>query len=223
MIRFAKHNFWQLFVYGLVAACLLLLFIKARPVDPETHNLLTANLRELQTLDAELGETVLQMHYRLINNYDAVVAIMQRMRALNAMMLHHEQSGMLPDTPEVVLELDVLQQQIAQKEVALEQFKSSNSVIKNSFIYLPRTVNITLAKLPKSDMLRRQQFTFLLRDALLISINSSRGHELPGSLRHQPNCFVLAIHGGRVRYTQRLSEPSTRLLHAQVVALQSCF
>ena len=154
------------------AAFLVFLFIKARPVDPDTHNLIQSDLRELQTRDAELGEEVLQIHYRLISNYDEVVATMQRMQALGAGLSQYLKNGLLPDTPEVRQELSAVRQLIEQKQAALEQFKSNNSVIKNSFLYLPRRINIVLALLPKNDMLRREQFTFLLRDALLINVNS---------------------------------------------------
>lgn len=173
MIRLIKKRSWLPIFYFIAAVCLLILFVKARPVNPESHNRLAGDFRELQTLDAELGEAVLQIHYRLINNYDTVVAIMKRMRALSGSILQLELAGKLPDAPEFINEIGMLQQQIAQKEIALEQFKSSNSVIKNSFIYLPRTVNVTLARLPKSDVIQREIFALLLRDALLISINST--------------------------------------------------
>ena len=172
MIRFLRKNRWQLISSCVVAVFLLFLFVKARPVDPDTHNLVQSDLRELHTREAELGEEVLQIHYRLISNYDAVVATMQRMQALSARLSQYRQEGLLPDTPEVSQELSALQKNLEQKQAALEDFKSNNSVIKNSFLYLPRSVNVVLVLLPKTDVLRREKFTFLLRDALLINVNS---------------------------------------------------
>jgi diguanylate cyclase (GGDEF)-like protein/PAS domain S-box-containing protein len=172
VIHLAKRSQWWLILSGAAAGLLLFLFIKAHPVDPDTHNLLQADIRELQTRDAELGETVLQIHYSLISNYDVAVATMQRMQILGALLSQHLQNGSLPDTPQVRRELNELQQRIEQKQVALEQFKSNNSVIKNSLLYLPRMTNGVLAILPKDDMLRREQFSLLLRDALLLNINS---------------------------------------------------
>ena len=169
-IRFKKTTVRQLILFGAAAAGLLFLFIKAQPVDPDMHNLLAADLRELQTRDIELGETVLQIHYRLHHNYDAVITIMQRMQTLHAALLQHRQNGLLPNTPEVTQALDTAQQQIERKQDALEQFKSDNAVIKNAFVYLPRLVNDVRAHLPTNALLG-EPFESLLRDALLISIN----------------------------------------------------
>lgn len=178
-IRFVKRNFRQLVLSGVAAACLLFLFVKAQSVDSDMHNLLAGELRELQTRDTELGEAVLQHHYQLFHNYDAVAAIMQRMRTLGAKLPQYQESGALPDTPEVMRELSALQQQIDQKAAALEEFKSNNAVTKTALIYLPRMVNVVLAQLPKTDTLRRDRFEFLLRDALLMTVNqNNHAHQI---------------------------------------------
>jgi diguanylate cyclase (GGDEF)-like protein/PAS domain S-box-containing protein len=174
VIAFAKRNRWGLILSFAAVGFLLFLFIKARPVDPDTHNLLQADIRELQTRDAELGEVVLQIHYSLISNYDVAVATMRRMEELGALLEQHLQNAALPDTPQVRRELSDLQQRIEQKRLALEQFKSNNSVIKNSLLYLPRMANIVLEQLPKEEALHREQFSLLLRDALLMNINSDK-------------------------------------------------
>ena len=178
-IRFVKRNFRQLVLSGVAAACLLFLFVKAQSVDSDMHNLLAGELRELQTRDTELGEAVLQHHCQLFHNYDAVAAIMQRMRTLGAKLPQYQESGALPDTPEVMRELSAFQQQIDQKAAALEEFKSNNAVTKTALIYLPRMVNVVLAQLPKTDTLRRDRFEFLLRDALLMTVNqNNHAHQI---------------------------------------------
>lgn len=212
MIRFAKTNKWELILSCAGAAFLVFLFVKARPVDPDTHNLVQSDFRELQTREAELGEAVLQIHYRLISNYDAVVAIMQRIQRLGARLSQHHQSGLLPDTPEVRQELIVLKQHVEQKQAELEEFKSNNSVIKNSFLYLPRRINIVLALLPENDMLRREQFTFLLRDALLISVDS--GNRIRGILEQDIRSVEQAIPG----LPDRVKDPAKiALRHAKLI------
>lgn len=169
--RIISRDFRQLVFSGVAAVCLLFLFVKAQAVDPDTHNSLTRNLRELQARDIELGEAVLQHHYKLLHNYDGVVAIMQRMLALSAALAQHHQNGWLPDTPEVRQELSAVQQQVERKAAALEEFKSRNALIKNSLIYLPRTVNDVLVELPYNDQHGHEQFELLLRYALLLVID----------------------------------------------------
>src|SRR5450756_3118341 len=129
MIRIAKagvvkRNFRQLILFGMAAVGLVFLFIKAQPVDSVMHNSLTSDLRELQSSETELGEAVLQHHYQLFHNYDAVNAIMQRMRALSAALPQYQKNGSLPDTPEVMRELSMLQRQVEQKATALEVLRS---------------------------------------------------------------------------------------------------
>jgi len=161
----------QLFFPGVAVAFLLFLFIKAQPVDPDTHNALASDLRELQMRDIELGEAVLQHHYKLLHNYDGMVAIMQRLLTLSAALAQHHQNGSLPDTPEIKREISAVQQQIKLKADAMEEFKSRNALIKNSLIYLPRTVNDVLVELPYNDQHGHEQFELLLRYALLLVID----------------------------------------------------
>jgi len=149
---------------------LLWLFLNAQPMDPQTHNQVVGDIVELQKRDTELGEAVLQLHYRLANNYDAVVALMQRIEALGIALEEHHKNGLLPDTPEVDRALGVIRQQIVHKAEMLNEFKSNNAVMKNSLIYLPSMVASVLQMLPGADEPTLEKFEFLLRDALLVSV-----------------------------------------------------
>jgi|GEM_PF-961986 len=170
-IRLISKYLRRLVLPGVAVAFLLLLFIKAQPVDPDIHNLLAGDLRELQSRDIEMGGAVLQHHYQLMHNYDGVVAIMQRMMALSAELEKLHQVGSLPDTPEVRRELSSVQKEIEMKAEELEEFKSSNALIKNSLIYLPRTIDDLLAQLPRKNQQLDEQFELLLRYVLLTVIN----------------------------------------------------
>ncbi len=165
-----KQNRWQLAIAMAAVVCLFWLYFKAQPVDPEIHNRVMSDISELQKRDTELGEGVLQLHYRLNNNYDAVVALMQRIGDLHLALVQHKQQGRLPDTPEVQRELAHIEQQIRQKSERLNDFKSNNAVMKNSLIYLPDMINSVLVLLPRSDEALLEKFEFLLRDALLVSV-----------------------------------------------------
>lgn len=166
--RFVKRNVWQLVLSGVAAIGLLFLFVNAQPVDPRMHNALISDLREMQKRDIELGEVVLQQHYQLYHNYDEVTAIMRRMQMIATGLAFHQENGSLPDTPEVMRELSEMQQQITLKAGKLEEFKSHNAVIKNSFLYLPRQVNAVLERLPEAQ---HDLFELLIRDLLLITLD----------------------------------------------------
>ena len=161
---------WQVAISALAVVCLLVLFVKAQPVDPDRHNRLVSDIAELQKRDTELGEAVLQLHYRLTNNYDAVVSLMQRIQMLEIALEQYQRDGLLPDTPEIRQAFQQIHMQVALKATRLDEFKSNNAVMKNSLIYLPRMVGDVLEKLPKNNESLLEKFEFLLRDALLVSV-----------------------------------------------------
>jgi diguanylate cyclase (GGDEF)-like protein/PAS domain S-box-containing protein len=205
----ASRNLWQIVAFGVTAFVLLLLFVEAKPVDPNRHNALISDLRELQKRDTELGEVVLQNHYQLHHNYDRAVAIMSRIQALASGMSLHQLNGTLPDTAEFIRELGILQQQIDQKSEALEEFKSQNAVVKNSLHYLPHQVNEVLAKLPESQ---HDPFEILVRDLLLITLDE--GVEARNSLKKHINLVDQSISNlpDRVKESARLVP-----MHAQSI------
>ncbi|MFZ2541997.1 MAG: EAL domain-containing protein [Gallionella sp.] len=174
----AKKGFWQLILFGVAAIVLLLLFFEAQPVDPHKHNALISDLRELQQRDTELGEAVLLNHYQLHHNYDGVVATMQRILTLADELAQHQKNGVLPDTPEILRELNLLHQQIERKSAALEDFKSHDAVLKNSLLYLPHQANMVLENLPESQ---HDPFELLVRDILLITLD--QGEQVRESLK----------------------------------------
>jgi len=97
-----------------------------------------------------------------------VVAIMLRIQEISSGLTQYQNNGLLSDSAEVMHELDILQQQIELKSIALEEFKSHDAVMKNSLIYLPHQVNVLLASLPESQ---HDPFELLVRDILLITLN----------------------------------------------------
>ncbi|OGT18151.1 MAG: hypothetical protein A2522_09850 [Gallionellales bacterium RIFOXYD12_FULL_53_10] len=170
MKRSIKQNVWQVCIAFAAIAGLLVLFVKAQAVDPDIHNQVVSDIVELQKRDTELGEAVLQLHYRLANNYDAVTALMQRVGTLADRIEAHQNKGWLPDSPEARRELAELRVQIERRRNWLDEFKSGNAVMKNSLIYLPSMVSNVLALLPHETEATLEKFESLLRDALLVSV-----------------------------------------------------
>jgi diguanylate cyclase (GGDEF)-like protein/PAS domain S-box-containing protein len=180
--RRLNRRLWQQILFGAAALATLLLFLEAQPVSPDKHNALISDLREMQKLDTELGEVVLQNHFRLHHNYDGMVAIMARIQNLEAGLAQHQRIGTLPSTPEFAAELINLHGQIEKKSEALEEFKSQNAVLKNSLHYLPFQINEVLANLP---LPQHEPFELLVRDLLLISLD--QGNQVDGSFRQHIN------------------------------------
>ena len=192
MISEFKKHLCQLIFFALAIVFLLFLFVKQQPINStNTHHLLTSELRELQSLDIKLSESVLQHHYQLFHNYDGVVATMQRMQALSSTLLQNLQRGLFPDTPEIKQALSEIQQLIKLKTSALEEFKSSNAASKTALIYLPTTVGDIQKKLHNSDALQHEHLDRLLMDTMLLITN--RGHVQSETLSNDISAFEQAI------------------------------
>ncbi|MBI5437274.1 MAG: EAL domain-containing protein [Nitrosomonadales bacterium] len=118
------------------AVLLVVVFVVTQPVDLHRHNTLLGYFSQLQRDDALLGEAVLQLHFNLANNYDQVTAVSKNMRDIAGELRRGEAARDLREGVEFRQQLQLLEQQLSADQEALERFKSSNSVLKNSLVYL---------------------------------------------------------------------------------------
>lgn len=158
---------------GLLAIALIVfLLANARSIDPIGHNRIIANLSKLQELDSELDEIVLKVRDALINNYDPLVA------TLNLIKWHKRdlEQGEYAIAGRGELEIDKamagFSRKLAEKEALIEQFKSKNSLLKNSFHYFPLSVEV-LSRDPQIPQAVRTRAQALLRDILLLRLGAT--------------------------------------------------
>jgi diguanylate cyclase (GGDEF)-like protein/PAS domain S-box-containing protein len=119
------------------AGLVVVLFVATQPVDLRRHNVLLSHFSRLQSDEARLGEAVLQLNFNLSNNYDEVTAVIGHLRDTVRELRESEATSDLRDDVEFQQQLRLLEQRLSTKQDALEGFKSRNSVLKNSLIYLP--------------------------------------------------------------------------------------
>ena len=142
---------------AVLAAALLLvvLFVLTQPVNLHRHNALLAQLSHLQSSESRLGEAVLQLNFNLANNYDEVTALIAQMRATVNELRDGDAGTHLRGVEDFQQQLQLLTQRLATKQELLEQFKSSNAVLKNSLLYLPLARDELLRELPPGLTIRR--------------------------------------------------------------------
>jgi diguanylate cyclase (GGDEF)-like protein/PAS domain S-box-containing protein len=134
------HNYWDLLqvvvtLFGAVVC--MVLFLIAQPVDLHRHNLLMSYVTQLQRDEALLGEEVMRLDFQIANDYDRMTAIATRLRdTTRELRVGDVASSVRQDKP-FERQLQLLEQRLKLKFEALEVFKSKNSILKNSFIYLP--------------------------------------------------------------------------------------
>ncbi|HBL14097.1 MAG TPA: diguanylate cyclase [Cyanobacteria bacterium UBA11162] len=117
------------------------LFIKAQAIDLNQHNRYITDLRQINERDTRMNQEILQISSGILNDYDPIVNELDALQDLQTR---------LKNTPNFIegqerLELSkILQEHIQilqQKEQLIEDFKSKNSTLKKSLLYLPIAVS----------------------------------------------------------------------------------
>jgi diguanylate cyclase (GGDEF)-like protein/PAS domain S-box-containing protein len=154
------------------AAVLVALFVLTQPVELARHNAVLSALGQLQQDEIRLGEEVLKLRFRLLNNYDQVTVIASRLRDTSRELRRGAAAEDLRRDPEFIRELEALEQRLLVKLDGLERFKSANSMLKNSLSYLPHARNDLLKAAP-SALTVHERSDSLLEDLLLVHVNAT--------------------------------------------------
>ena len=153
------------------AAMLVVLFVATQPVDLVRHNALLSTLGQLQQDEIRLGEEVLKLRFRLLNNYDQVTAIAARLRDNSRELRRGAIAADLREDAEFRRQLEALERRLDAKLDGLERFKSANSVLKNSLSYLPHARD-NLLRVAPSALSAHRNSSGLLEDMLLVHVNA---------------------------------------------------
>ncbi|WP_353569828.1 DAHL domain-containing protein [Candidatus Albibeggiatoa sp. nov. BB20] len=133
-----KHHQWLTMVMFIMAiGVLILLIIKSRSIDFTEHERYQAAIFQHLAKDAMINRDILHSRYELVTSYDALVLYMNELQqiqlGLNQIPSFIPQKGQ--DKLQDILELR--EQELIEKGIVLEIFKSRNAILKNSLRYLP--------------------------------------------------------------------------------------
>ncbi|PWB59074.1 MAG: hypothetical protein C3F18_01285 [Nitrosomonadales bacterium] len=174
-MKFGQLSLRQIVAIAAMAALLIFLFISTGSVNPAKHHDSITRLGEVEKLDAELEEEVLKQRYHLQNNYDELVEVQGKIRAL----IHDLESGdnaiTAPGNTEVNQEMAKLKRELGLKDELIEQFKSHNALLKNSLRYLPHLIDEALAS--NADPSLRPQLLSLMRNIMLLHMGGEKNYE----------------------------------------------
>jgi diguanylate cyclase (GGDEF)-like protein/PAS domain S-box-containing protein len=159
-------------VAALASLACMILFLRAQPVDLHRHNLLMGYLTQLQRDEALLGEEVMRLGFHLANDYDQMTAIATRLRTAVRELRTGEAGDTVQQDAEFQQQLQVVEQRLQVKFEALEKFKSKNSILKNSLIYLPHLRDV-LQKTFESDLPVHKRLDQLIELVLLHNSNAA--------------------------------------------------
>jgi signal transduction histidine kinase/DNA-binding response OmpR family regulator len=187
-----------------VALALVFLIANVRHTDSARHDRIIANLSEIEKLSSDLNEIVLKARYGLLNNYDPLVATFDRIRRRERELKSGDFAIMGRGDADIDREMEAFSQALLQKEDLIERFKFGNSLLKNSFYYLP----LAVAEANTLGMSRDQSLLqSLLREVLLLHVTSSReGYERVSRELER----LQAVIGGHPEATRSMLERVTR-------------
>ena len=184
---------------AIAAAGLLVgLFVLTQPVDLARHNTVLSALSQLQQDEIRLGEEILKLRFRLLNNYDEATAIASRLRDTSRELRRGEVAADLREDAEFHRQLQALEQRLDVKLDGLERFKSANSVLKNSLSYLPHARNDLLKAAPSARTVHEGSDS-LLEDLLLVHVNAT----VPDPERTENEIAALERNGTRLSPASR--------------------
>jgi diguanylate cyclase (GGDEF)-like protein/PAS domain S-box-containing protein len=158
----------------LALTAIAFLLMNVRSIDPAAHTRVMANLHELEELDAQLDATVLKLREALLSSYDSLVETSSLIKA----HLHDLEQGDYALTRlgghELGAAMEAVAAGVERKEALIEQFKSRNAVLKNSYHYFPRAID-ALAQDREAGVQLRDDAQSLLREILLLRLGATAG------------------------------------------------
>jgi diguanylate cyclase (GGDEF)-like protein/PAS domain S-box-containing protein len=169
------HHYWDVLQAAVALAGALVcmvLFLIAQPVDLHRHNLLMSYVTQLQRDEALLGEEVMRLDFQIANDYDRMTAIATRLRDTTRELRAGDVASSVRKDKQFERQLQLLERRLKLKFEALEVFKSKNSILKNSFIYLPHLRDVLQKTLRPGDPVH-ERLDQLIELVLLQNNNAS--------------------------------------------------
>ncbi|MFA6121523.1 MAG: DAHL domain-containing protein [Sideroxydans sp.] len=175
-------------VSWLVALALLgWFYLQSSQTDAGLHTRTVQHFEQLHQQDARLNQFVLQARYGQLKNYDPIVAANQQIQTLLLTIGRDKPDLFIEGDSDVQSAYARLTTLFKQKADLVEAFKSRNSVLRNSFSYLPVAVKMQLER-AGSNPRQEQNLHDLLESVLLY--NQGPTEALEGQIRRDLGALV---------------------------------
>ena len=236
---------WRALVIGITAVAILsVLYLKSEIVNIDLHNTILSDIRRIKQYDATLNEDILRTRHSLLTHYDSLVTTQAVISSILAELRTDKMQAYLQaQDPAVLSQLKQVELTLKQKNDQLEQFKSENSILKNSLDYFPLAAVDLLQHLDRRrDVLLENQVNDLLRAVLMFNLThrlelaveiertlgliETQEARIPETLREQVKLVAehaqsIMLHKARIDVT--LAQISATKLNDQLDALMSTY
>lgn len=116
-----------------------LIYQNSKYIDHETNYKITETIEQLKAVDARWNEDILKSRLRLNQTYDPIVDSIQRSIDLSnqiSVAIH----TIADEFTQVNINLKNYKETTTEKIDLVEQFKSENSIFRNSFLFIPLSI-----------------------------------------------------------------------------------
>ena len=147
------------------------LFVHSQTPHFQARAQIAAELPRMKELDASLSFHLVQSREGLLRNYDPLVATQARLQTSHE-NLTRAMTEAYPDLPDPIFRpLREYKELLNEKENLIEDYKSSNAILRNSTQYLPTIAQITEKEFQREGRNDSGRIDALLR-AALVYLNS---------------------------------------------------
>ncbi len=148
-------------------------FIGGRNQYAADHQVAVDTLREIRELYGGLNEETLRIRTGLVNSYDRLVHLQDKISADIALFENVFARHPALQSPRSAAIITTLRSQIAEEFRRLEDFKRNNSVVRNSLRYLPTSHGLAVQRTSREQ--HKLLLDHLLQDTLLYTTQPDAG------------------------------------------------
>lgn len=120
-----------------IIALLSFLFVKTLEFDYEAHTQTLDLVLSIEHLDTALDKEILESRLGILNNYDPLVDIPEKIKRTHARLKGAKTELYHAGRKDIDARLDAAMQAFTRKQSVIERFKSKNTQYRNALDYLP--------------------------------------------------------------------------------------
>lgn len=166
----------KLFLWACFATLAVLVYLNSTTIDVARHTQIMTHLGKLLDYNSKLDEVVMKLHLGVIQDYDSLSALLFALKQYERVLQVGNDAIVGRGDTEVDRVVQAYFEAMVDKEVLLERFKSLNALSKNSYTYLPLSVDLLSSDARTPNSVREKAQT-ALRVILLLPPSESRRHE----------------------------------------------
>jgi PAS domain S-box-containing protein len=132
-----RHQWFAVVMFIITIGLLIFLITKSRSIDFNQHERYQSAIFQHLAKDAMLNRDILYSRYELVTSYDSLVLYINELQEIQTELNQIPTFISKIGQAQLKTILEIREQELIEKALLLEVFKSRNAILKNSLRYLP--------------------------------------------------------------------------------------